>query len=135
MPRIRNWDEAIDKLRQVQKENAEILLKVEGAMEGIEKTMTSAEGRAITTAFRLIAKLVRIDEADHLFILELLSDQAREMEAVKSIVASLASEKEELSEKIEEMNEWREQRERMLREIDKIVKERKKRKRFLDEHR
>jgi hypothetical protein len=136
MSKIDNWLERLATLKQERKKATELLLKIEGQMEFIEKNAKDTLEQAIAVLMQLLVKQIRVSDSDTIFLFEtlltLLSEQQREIDMLKNITSSLTSEKVGISKKLEEMEKWRRKRERMLTEIDDIVKQRKE---FFDQNR
>jgi len=136
MSKIDSWLERLATLKQERKKATELLLKIEGQMEFIEKNAKDTLEQAIAVLMQLLVKQIRVSDSDTIFLFEtlltLLSEQQREIDMLKNITSSLTSEKVGISKKLEEMEKWRRKRERMLTEIDDIVKQRKE---FFDQNR
>jgi hypothetical protein len=136
MSEIEYWFKALAKLKEEQRKREEELLKVEGLMEGIEKVSTHPLDRTVAPLFKMVIKLERNNQADHIFFFEtfltLLSNMARDIDTLKGVALSLASGNEALEREIENVKKSLEERERMLKELEDIVEERRN---FYEEHR
>jgi len=136
MSQIDYWFKAVAYLKEDQRKREEELLKLEGLMEGIEKVSTYSLDKAIAPIVKLVIKLARINDADHIFFFEtlltLFSGMAKDVDTLKTLVSSVASGKEELKGEMEKVRKSLQERDRISKELESIVKQRRK---FFEEHR
>jgi hypothetical protein len=125
----------VSQLRQLQLTGDEDeLIKAEGELAEAAKKIEITAGLPMEQVLSLfILRLMKVqisqlraNEANHLFVLELLLKQAKEMTTLKDIVMSFASEKTELKHDIDKVRKDWKKRDRLLAELQKIVDERRR---------
>lgn len=130
MSEIGDLDVLIGKLKQL---DTDELLEAEGQLEETEK-MIGRESPSVNQALALFLmkltratiKYIRAYESDHLFTLEFVLKQAKEIKTLNDIVVSLASERTGLRQEIEKLKKKQGKSDRLLVELDKVVEERRK---------
>lgn len=126
MSQIDEWLKIIAMEKAEQIKNNEELVKVEGMMEGVEKTSSNPAEKSFAGLIAWLTRLTRVERDDVLYLLQtfltLLSAQEKEIATLKSRIMPLALEKMEQSKKLEEMEKWRKEREATLSELDEMVK-------------